>query len=242
MAYVWQTWLATALRAEGCTVREYTGWTSRGRPSSTGGYAPYAVGMHHTGTRTSSSNPHPTLSAIVNGRADLPGPLAAGLIGYDGVVDLVAAGRCNHGGQARSTGPMPSGDANYLYVGFEIDYDGTQPMSSAQHQAAVRAAAAVLRHFGKPSSYARQHNEWSTTGKWDCGGWDNDGMRAEIAAQLGSGGDDVTSPTDVVGADSDGSNLTMGELSARMNWLYQQWLSLGSLKAQLNRIEEALRK
>lgn len=60
--------------------------------------------------------------------------------------------------------------------------------------------------------------------------------------QWGTGDDDMTKPTDVVGADSNGTDLTMGELSGRMNWLYEQFLALGSLKEQLNRIEEALRK
>jgi len=54
--------------------------------------------------------------------------------------------------------------------------------------------------------------------------------------------DDMTKPTDVVGTDSDKTDLTMAELSGRMNWLYAQWLSAGSLKAQLDRIEAALKK
>ena len=245
MAYQWATWLLPALRAEGCKVREHPGWRTRGRP---GTYNPRGVGLHHTGTPTSMARPNPTLNIIVKGRPDLPGPLAAGLIGYDGTIDLVAAGRTNHGGKAKATGPMPAGDANALYVGFEIDYSGKQAMSEAQHDAAVRAGAAVLRHFKRSADYARQHSDWTLTGKWDCGQWESARMRTEIAARLktappaGGGGedDDVTKPSDIVGADSDGTQLTMSELSARMNWLYQQWLEAGSLNEQLDRIEQKL--
>jgi hypothetical protein len=42
---------------------------------------------------------------------------------------------------------MPSGDGNSLYVGLEIDYDGTQKMSTAQYECAIGAAAAICRHL-----------------------------------------------------------------------------------------------
>lgn len=147
MTYRWLTSLDDWLRAEGCVVVEQSGWSSRGRPSSTGSFNPLGVLWHHTGTKSSSSNPHPTLSMCINGRSDLPGPLCQALIGYDGKVYLIAAGRANHAGEAKASGPMPGGDGNALYVGFEIDYDGTQKMSAAQYDASILAAAAVLRHL-----------------------------------------------------------------------------------------------
>lgn len=70
-------------------------------------------------------------------------------------------------------------------------------------------------------------------------GWTGD--LSKVALPLGSsagGGEhDVTKPTDVVGEDSDGTDLTMAELSARMNWLYQQFLEAGGINKQLDRIE-----
>lgn len=184
MTYVWVKWLADALRAEGCRVSEQSGWTTRGRPSSTGSFNPSGVLWHHTATHSSSSDPHPTLHMCINGRPDLSGPLCHALIGYDGVAYVIAAGRANHAGQARASGPMPSGDGNALYIGFEIDYDGSQKMSTAQYDCSIRAAAAVCRRFGRSSSYARGHKETSTTGKWDPGGYSLDGMRSDVAGRL----------------------------------------------------------
>lgn len=147
MAYVWLKELATWFRQEGLNVIEEPGWSTRGRPSSTGSFNPSGVLWHHTGTKTSSSNPHPTISLLINGRSDLPGPLCQASPCYAGHVHVIAAGRANHAGDAKSSGPMPAGDGNAMYVGFECDYDGTQKMSAAQYEAAIGCAAAVLRHL-----------------------------------------------------------------------------------------------
>ena len=177
-------WLPDALRAEGCTVKVYDGWRTRGRPASTGGFDAFAALWHHTGTHTSASRPAPTLRTIIQGRPDLPGPLAAALIGYDGVVHVVAAGRANHAGRARATGPVPAGDGNEMYVGFEIDYDGRQDMGPQQYDAAIRAGTAVVRHYDHSANYCRGHKETSVTGKWDPGGISLDRMRLDVAIML----------------------------------------------------------
>lgn len=187
MTYVYVTWLADALRAEGCRVSEQSGWRNRGRPASTGQFNPRGVLWHHTGTKSSSSNPHPTLTMCMSGRDDLPGPLCQALIGYDGIAYVIAAGRANHAGDAKASGPMPAGDGNALYVGFEMDYDGTQEMSDAQYECSIRAAAAVCRRFGRDASYARGHKETSYTGKWDPGGYDMSVMRGDLQNQLRAG-------------------------------------------------------
>lgn len=169
MTYVWLPWLADVLRAEGCKVKEYDDWKSRGRPSSSGQFNPYGVDLHHTGTKTSYSNPNPTLSTCVHGRSDLPGPLCQVLIGYDGVCHVIAAGRANHAGEHSGAGPFPSGDGNAMMVGFEVDYSGSQAVSPEQADAAIRATAAVLRKFGRSEAYCQGHKETSVTGKWDPG-------------------------------------------------------------------------
>lgn len=189
MAYVWLTWLAAALRDEGCVVVEESGWAQRGRPSSTGQFNPYGVLWHHTGTTASASNPFPSRSVLINGRSDLPGPLCHVGIGYDGVCHVIAAGRANHAGECNGFGPFSSGDGNAQLVGFEIDYDGTQPMSQAQADAATRASAACLKRFGRDESYAARHAETSTTGKWDTGGVTGAMLRSWIGEYLATGGD-----------------------------------------------------
>lgn len=186
--YVWLTWLGDALRAEGCVVAEDCGdWAHRGRPASTGSFDPLAAGWHHTGTTASTGNPFPTRSTLINGRSDLPGPLCHVGIDYNGVCHLIAAGRANHAGESNGWGPTSSGDGNAQLVGFEIDYDGTQPMSAAQRDAASRASAAVLRRLDHDAEHAGRHAEWSTTGKWDTGGVTGSQIRSMVAAQLVGG-------------------------------------------------------
>lgn len=178
MTYIWLPWLADALRAEGCTVVEESGWKSRGRPSSTGSFNPYGVLWHHTGTTASYSNPFPTKSVLINGRSDLPGPLCQVGIGYDGVCHIIAAGRANHAGTCNGFGPFAYDDGNWQLVGFEIDYNGTQPMSPEQKDAAAKASVACLKKFGRNENYVATHKETSTTGKWDPGGVSGDQARS----------------------------------------------------------------
>lgn len=179
-------WLPSALRAEGATVKVVAGWQDRGRPASTGGFDPYATGWHHTGTKTSMANPCPTLHTCIVGRPDLAGPLCAALIGYDGIIHVIAAGRANHAGKSNGVGPLFVGDGNTQMVGFEIDYDGTQAMSPQQYEASIMAGAACERHFGHGENYCLGHKEWSVTGKWDPGGYNMNSMRADVGARLQS--------------------------------------------------------
>jgi hypothetical protein len=169
MTYIWLPWMADVLRGEGCNVKEYEGWKNRGRPSSSGQFNPYGVDLHHTGTKTSYSNPNPTLSTCVYGRPDLSGPLCQVMIGYDGVCHVIAAGRANHGGEHSGAGPFPPGDCNAMMVGIEVDYSGSQAVSPEQGDAAIRATAAILRKFGRNEAYCLGHKETSVTGKWDPG-------------------------------------------------------------------------
>lgn len=210
MAYQWATWLPDALRAEGCQVVMVDGWRTRGRPASSGDFDPYAALWHHTATTSSPSNPHPTLGMCVHGRPDLPGPLCQVLIGYDGKCHVIAAGRANHAGACNGAGPTHSGDGNAQMVGFEIDYNGTQKMSDAQYDAAIKAATAVVRHFENDQRYCLGHKETSVTGKPDPGGYDCDDMRADVRARLTGGGEDDDMP-EYLSMTGPGFDLAPGE-------------------------------
>jgi len=200
MTYVWCSWLADALRAEGCTVAEDCGdWAHRGRPSSTGAFNPYAVLLHHTGATASASNPFPSKSTLINGRSDLPGPLCHVGIGYDGVCHMVAAGRANHAGTNRGSGPVPAGDGNAQMIGVEIDYNGTQAISAAQKDAATRVAAACVKRFKRNADYVRIHAETSTSGKWDTGGVSGATWRSLVTAQI-QDGDDMPTAQEIADA------------------------------------------
>lgn len=193
MAYTWITWLADALRAEGLAVIENAGWSSRGRPSSTGSFSPYGVLWHHTANQASYANPAPGISVLINGRSDLPGPLCHASPSFDGSVQVIAAGRANHAGSNRGSGPIGPGDGNAQMVGLEINYAGYTPMSPEQYVSSIKCAAAILRRLGRDASYARGHVETSKDGKWDPGVGDGashsmnlNAMRADLAACLAS--------------------------------------------------------
>ncbi|SDZ51054.1 N-acetylmuramoyl-L-alanine amidase [Saccharopolyspora shandongensis] len=174
-------WLADVLRAAGLRVVETPGWRER----TASGPQPRPVGVleHHTATPTSYTRPAPTVQMCIDGRPDLDGPLCHAVIAYDGTVHLIAAGRANHAGKARASGPNPAGDGNTLYVGFEWDYHGVnQSPSPEQYDAAVRATRAVLAKLGRPADAARGHRETSVTGKIDPGHVDLDQFRRDVAA------------------------------------------------------------
>lgn len=175
-------WLGDVLRGAGLAVQETPGWQERTADS---GPLPEPVGVleHHTAAVASYENPAPSLQLTIDGRTDLAGPLCHGLIGFDGVIHLIAAGRANHAGKAKESGPNPGGDGNVIYVGFEWDYQGVdQGPSPEQYAAASRATRAVLDHLERPYDAARGHKETSVTDKVDPGHVDLDKFRAELAA------------------------------------------------------------
>ncbi|MEV4546319.1 N-acetylmuramoyl-L-alanine amidase, partial [Micromonospora echinaurantiaca] len=179
-------WLADVLRAAGVSVVEHGDWRNR---MVSGSFNPIGVLWHHTAARSSASNPHPALNTCIYGRPDLQGPLCHALVDYHGVFHLISAGRANHAGASRGSGPIPAGDGNTMLVGWEIDYDGVnQRMTPAQYNASLTATAAVLRQLGRDASHARGHRETSTQGKIDPSFIDLDAMRADVAARLSSVG------------------------------------------------------
>lgn len=180
------TWLADALGEAGLTVEPVPGWAERGRPW---GFDPVGVLMHHTAFRATTADPHPALETVVEGRTDLRGPLCHILIDRDAVCHVIAAGRSNHAGEARESGPVPGGDGNVTYVGIEIDYAPQEPYgqrpTAQQGEAAVRAAAVILARLGTGADHVRYHAETSTSGKWDPGNTvDADEFRRRVAAEL----------------------------------------------------------
>ncbi|MGK5738633.1 N-acetylmuramoyl-L-alanine amidase [Micromonospora sp. URMC 103] len=200
-------WLVDVLRAAGVQVVVEGDWLNRMRP---GDFNPIGVLWHHTASTSSATNPHPALNICINGRPDLAGPLCHALVDYHGVFHVISAGRCNHAGASRGSGPIPAGDGNTLMIGWEIDYNGVdQEMTAAQYNASIAATAAVLTRLGRDASYARGHRETSTTGKIDPSFIDLDVMRADVAAKMGGGGTAWSSIVD---------NTTAGRFTASANW------------------------
>jgi hypothetical protein len=201
-------WLADVLRAAGVQVVEHGDWRNRYRPGS---FAPIGVLWHHTAATSSASNPHPALNVCINGRSDLPGPLCQALVDYHGVFHVISAGRCNHAGTSRGSGPIPAGDGNTMLIGWEIDYNGVnQQMTAAQYNASVKATVAVLKQIGRDASYVRGHRETSTSGKIDPSFINLDTLRAEIQALLN--GPQPPAWSSIV------DNTTAGRFTASANW------------------------
>jgi hypothetical protein len=184
MTYSWQRWMATEFRAAGLRVVEVDGWRNRGRPATTGGYNPTAGLLdHHTGTTTSDARPHPTLQTLIVGRSDLPGPLAPWSVDYDGVVWVIAAGRCNHAGRTNKpfAGVAAGADGNYHFMGDEVDTNGTQRMPPAQRRSLAITNAVYLDHFHRPLTALGRHAD-VTTRKWDIGSISTATIRTDVVA------------------------------------------------------------
>ena len=155
----------TILREAGLKVLETPGWQGRGVSLA----RPYVgVGCHHTATGTGSSNAA-VASLLINGRPDLSGPLSNFGLQRDGTVVIIAAGRCNHGGDARPSGTVAGGNANDLYASVEAYNDGVgEPWNAVQYNAYVLLAATLSLKITKNSvETVRGHKEWSVTGKID---------------------------------------------------------------------------
>lgn len=181
--------LASVLRKAGLRVVTVPGWETRSRPESAGGFAPVGNLWHHTGSK--DQNPlsieddfeYAKWLAEV-GRSDLAAPLCQVSVGRNGTLYVCAAGRGNHAGKAKASGPVPAGDGNVLYIGWECQNDGTEGWSPAQYDAMVRAAAATSTHYGWTAEANRGHKETSLTGKWDPGALDMADFRDDIAQQM----------------------------------------------------------
>lgn len=173
------------LRSYGLKVVVVPGWRTRGRPASTGTFNPVGVLWHHTATAISSSIAA-ILSLLVRGRSDLPGPLAQFGLGRDGTVYLIAAGRANHAGAAKSAGSVASGDGNSLYIGIEAFNNGVGEKWPQEQLLAYVLLSAVLsiEITGNSAKTINGHKETSITGKIDPNGIDMSWARGAVAAKI----------------------------------------------------------
>ncbi len=159
------------LRAAGITVREASGWQSRGN----GQTSAYEGGLvHHTATGYGIAVPGTGAgNLLINGRPDLEGPLCNYAGNDDGSITVIAAHPANHAGASggRSMGPLPVTTLfNRRVLGLEIVYPGTSPMRSAQYRSALVWAKVVADVVGGGNiERVRAHAETSITGKWDPG-------------------------------------------------------------------------
>ena len=150
------TWLAPALEAAGLKVAEVPGWEARGRAEMG-----KVVGVicHHTAGPPAGNMP--SLDTLINGRSDLPGPLAQLGLGRDGTFYVIAAGRCNHAGFGSWQGVTTG---NTSFIGIEAEntgLPGDTPWPKVQVDAYQRGVAAILKHIGAAAMFCAGHKEYA---------------------------------------------------------------------------------
>jgi peptidoglycan hydrolase-like protein with peptidoglycan-binding domain len=149
------TWLPSVLEATGLKVAEVSGWETRGRGEM--GMVKGVLCHHTAGARAGNM---PSLQVLIDGRPDLPGPLAQLGLGRDGTFYVVAAGRCNHAGAGCW---MDQNNGNYSFIGIEAENTGRadDPWPKVQLDAYQRGAAAILRKLQQPAEYCAGHKEFA---------------------------------------------------------------------------------
>lgn len=133
--------LADACRKSGLPVVEVPGWSTRGHGPM---QSVSGIVCHHTATSARATGSYPSLAIVRDGRSDLAGPLSQLGLGRDGVVYIIAAGKCWHAG--------PVNDMRYSNsnaIGIEAEHDGLGPWwDPAMYDAYVRLVAALQSHYG----------------------------------------------------------------------------------------------
>jgi peptidoglycan hydrolase-like protein with peptidoglycan-binding domain len=174
------TWLLQVLQDAGLKVAPVDGWENRGD-----GDVGKTMGVicHHTaGPRNGNM---PSLQTLLDGRSDLPGPLAQLGLGRDGTYYVIAAGRCNHAGKGKWQG-ITTG--NTSFIGIEAENTGLSndtPWPDVQLDAYRRGVAAILMHIGKTAEFCAGHKEYALpAGRKTDPDFDMDAFRAGVAAIL----------------------------------------------------------
>ncbi|MDQ3907528.1 MAG: N-acetylmuramoyl-L-alanine amidase [Acidobacteriota bacterium] len=171
------TWLPDVLKAAGLKVSAVDGWETRGRGDV--GHI-FGVICHHTaGPRRGNM---PSLRTLIQGRPDLPGPLAQLGLGRDGTYYVIAAGRCNHAGVGTWKGVV-NGNANFIGIEAEnTGLPGDTPWPDVQLDAYHRGVAAILKKIGRGPDFCAGHKEYALPhGRKDDADFDMDAFRTSVA-------------------------------------------------------------
>ena len=139
--------LADVLRAGGCNVIEYSGWQSRGRPTSTGDFDPSGVLCHHTASPDSWSDQQ-DIDCILAGNSSAPGPISQLYQSRFSPwpIYVLAAGRANHGGKGRIPGQQCD-DMNARLLGIEAGQSGSTYWPDGMVDNYAKVVSALIRGY-----------------------------------------------------------------------------------------------
>lgn len=172
-------WLPGVLESAGLKVARVDGWEGRGR-----GDFGVTLGVicHHTGgSRTGNMG---SLGVLIEGRPDLPGPLAQLGLGRDGTYYVIAAGRCNHAGKGSWKG-LTQGNTNFIGIEAENTGKTDDPWPAVQVDAYHRGVAAILKHVGRGPDFCCGHREYAEpAGRKSDPTLDMDEFRRSVASIL----------------------------------------------------------
>ena len=180
------TWLPQVLKDGGLKVAFTPGWDSRGAKNQDVGNI-VGVICHHTATPDPQRKRlnMPTLTTLIQGRADLPGPLAQLGLGRDGTYYIVAAGLFNHAGPGAWKGVTTG---NSRFIGIEAENTGLpddSPWPEVQMDAYRRGVAAILAHIRQQAEFCAGHKEWALpAGRKSDPSFDMNPFRAGVATIL----------------------------------------------------------
>jgi hypothetical protein len=172
--------MVAAARRFGLAVEVVPGAEVRGSSA----FAPVVFVGHHTAGPRSGTRP--SLQVVVDGRADLAGPLCNWYLDRDGVCVIVATGVANHagaGGYRGVTGNSRAQGCEAESAGAGDDWTPRQLWAYPR----VVAAGLTLMSGGPagPDAYC-SHRTWAPTRKIDPAGISDDWMRAQVAAVMGN--------------------------------------------------------
>lgn len=172
--------LGAELKKHGLKIEKVAGWQTRGHP---GTFAPRGVIFHHTASSRKGGNA-PALGIVTVGRSDLPGPLSQFVVGRDGTVFFVAAGRAYHAGEGGPLKGIPEDDGNSYLIGVECENDGIgEPWPKEQKRAIGTLFAVLCKRMDVGARMVIGHKEW-TSRKIDPAGIDMDRFRSRVKGYL----------------------------------------------------------
>jgi hypothetical protein len=142
-----------------------------GRSGGWNGLKPYANMGHHVASRRSQGLT-PLLHLIKVGRSDLPGPLANGYLGFDGVARIITMDWANHPGQGGSlTVPgvtIPRNNGRPYIFGWECEGGYTLNDWPQAHRERMAACfAGTLKWMGRDQRSHVEHGTWAPGRKFD---------------------------------------------------------------------------